>query len=133
MSQLLWIISQSPLFFQIAETTCDTGEPNTTQQTAFNDEGLSHKLPSDYNLHPETPEKTGPPLSDAVGISRTSGCDQEEEEQEEEVEVDVLLYSPNKMPQSSVCEDGPNNTEISPDEEEEEDVNVTDVTGDEAE
>ncbi|XP_056227214.1 uncharacterized protein LOC130165997 isoform X2 [Seriola aureovittata] len=123
-------------------TTCDTGESNTTQQTVNNDEGLSHsdthlpqeiKLLSDDNLQPKTP----PP--DAGGISRTSGCGGEEEEkeeggeEEEEVEVDVLLYSPVKVPQTRECEDEHNNMEITPDEEEEEDVNEIDVTGDEAE
>lgn len=59
-----------------------------------------------------------------------SGCDQEEEE---EVEVDVLLYSPVKVPQTGEREDGLINTEITLDEDEEEDVNEIDVTGDEAE
>lgn len=55
-----------------------------------------------------------------------SGCDQEEEE---EVEVDVLLYSPVKVPQTGEREDGLINTEITLDEDEEEDVNEIDVTG----
>ncbi|XP_040003066.1 uncharacterized protein LOC120800780 isoform X2 [Xiphias gladius] len=111
-------------------TTCDTGVSNATQQTAITDEGLSHRLVPDYKLHPQTPERTGLPLPDAGGISGTSGCDQEEEE---EVEVDVLLYSPVQVPQARVCGDGLDSTEITPDEEEEEDVNEIDVTGDETE
>ncbi|XP_035515443.1 uncharacterized protein LOC118326536 [Morone saxatilis] len=114
----------------------DAGGSDTTQQTTINDEGSSHsdthtapqedKMPLDSTLNPQTPERTDP-LSGAVG----SGCNQEEEE--EEVEVDVLLYSPDKVAQSRECENRLDNMNISPEEEEEEDVNEIDVTGDEAE
>lgn len=80
-------------------------------------------------MNPQTPQRTGPPLSDAAGFSRSSGCEQEEEE----VEVDVLLYSPHKVPQTGEGENRVDNTDITPEEEEEEDVNEIDVTGDEAE
>ncbi|XP_045904502.1 uncharacterized protein LOC123970491 [Micropterus dolomieu] len=99
---------------------CDTELPQEDQR------------PSDPNLDPQTPEITGLPLSDAVGFRKSTGCDQEEEE-EEEVEVDVLLYSPDKVPQSSECEICLDNMEVTPEEEEEEDVHEIDVTGDEAE
>ncbi|XP_071361229.1 uncharacterized protein [Trachinotus anak] len=127
---------EQPLTNPDEGTTCDAGESNTTQQIAITDEGLSHsdthqpqeiKLLSEHNSHPQTP------LSDAGGILRTSGWDEDKEEEEEEVEVDVLLYSPLKVPQTRECDDGLNNMEITPDEEEEEDVNEIDVTGDEAE
>ncbi|KAM7393676.1 hypothetical protein PAMP_020531 [Pampus punctatissimus] len=98
-----------------------TGVSDKTQ-TATNDGGSSH---SDWN--PQTVETTGPSLSDAGRFSWRSGCNQEEEE------VDILLYSPDKEPQSKECEDGLDNTYETPDEEEEEDVNEIDVTGDEAE
>ncbi|XP_037619344.1 uncharacterized protein LOC119484555 [Sebastes umbrosus] len=119
-----------------AQKACDAGVPDTTQQTAINNEGSSHsdlhlpqedKVPLDHNLNPE---RTSPPLSHTVGFSKSSGCDHEEEE---EVEVDVLLYSPDKVPQTVECENGLDNMEITPEEEEEEDVNDIDVTGDEAE
>ncbi|KAG7453337.1 flocculation protein FLO11-like [Solea senegalensis] len=97
-------------------TTCDTGQLNTTEQTAGHDEVSSHT---------DLSHKTGPPLSEACGISRTSGC----EEDEEEEEVDVLLYSPVK---TQTKEDGLQNMHMSSDEEEE-DMNEIDVTGDEAE
>lgn len=103
-------------------------------QAATNDDGSSDsqlpredKKPLDHNLNPQTPERTGPSLSG--GFSWNSGCNQEEEE----VEVDVLLYSPDKVPQTRECEDGLDNMALTPDEEEEEDVNEIDVTGDEAE
>nr|XP_019939867.1 PREDICTED: uncharacterized protein LOC109627625 [Paralichthys olivaceus] len=114
----------------------DEGASNTTQQTAIHDDGGSS--PSDlpqkhnpfgYNLPPQTPEKTSPHLSEAAGISRTPGCEEEEVEVEEVEEVDVLLYSPVKL---QIREDGLHNMEIIPDEEEEEDMNDIDVTGDEA-
>ncbi|XP_062244471.1 uncharacterized protein LOC133954170 [Platichthys flesus] len=111
----------------------DEGASNTTQQTAVQDEegsppsDLPQKdKPSDDCLLSQTPEKTGPGLSDAGGISRTPDCEEEEDEEE----VDVLLYSPVKL-QSR--EDGLHNIQIIPDEEEEEDVDEIDVTGDEEE
>lgn len=82
------------------------------------------------NVYPKTADRTAPHLPDLGGMSRTSGCDQDEEE---EVEVDVLLFSPDRAPQVKECENGFTNMEITPDEEEEEDVNEIDVTGDEAE
>ncbi|XP_022053209.2 uncharacterized protein LOC110953486 [Acanthochromis polyacanthus] len=91
-------------------------------QSVISSEGSSHSdtnLPeecdnttSDQSLHLQTPEKTGPPVS----------------EPDEEVEVDVLLYSPDEAPQSRLCEHGVNNVDTTADEEEE-----IDVTGDEAE
>ncbi|XP_030595991.1 uncharacterized protein LOC115787426 [Archocentrus centrarchus] len=67
-------------------------------------------------------------------ISRTSGCDQKGEEEEDEEEVDVLVYSPEKAPLTTGCGAGLlNSTDVTPDEDEEEDVNEIDVTGDEAE
>ena len=113
------------------------------QQTAVTDEGSSHsdthtppqedKTPLEHNSNLQTPERTAPPLSDAVSFIKSSGCDQEEREEEEEVEVDVLLFSPDKVPQSRQCENGLDNMDVSPEEEEDEDVNEIDVTGDEAE
>lgn len=103
-------------------------------QTTTDDASSSHsdnqlpqenKMPLDHNLNPQTPERMGPSLSDAGRLS----CNQEEEE----VEVDVLLYSPDKVSQPRECEAGLDNTDIIPDEEDEEDVNEIDVTGDEAE
>lgn len=112
---------------------------DTTQQTAINDEGLSHsdahtpsqgdKMPSDHKSNPQTPERIDPPLSDAAVFIKSTSCDQEEEE--EDVEVDVLIYSP--VPHSRVGENELDNMDISEEEEEEEDVNEIDVTGDEAE
>ena len=86
--------------FFIAQEACDAG-------------------PSAHALNLQTPERAGP------GLSRSSGCEQEEEE----VEVDFLLYSPDRAPQIGGDENGPDNTDMTPEEEEEE----VDVTGDEAE
>ncbi|XP_050922978.1 uncharacterized protein LOC108885748 [Lates calcarifer] len=113
---------EQPLMNLYEGTACDV----------INNEGLSHSdthlpqlnKPWHHNLYTRTPERTGPPLPGAGGI--VSGCDQEEEE---EVEVDVLLYSPVKVPQTGEREDGLINTEITLDEDEEEDVNEIDVTG----
>ncbi|XP_039660590.1 uncharacterized protein LOC120561483 isoform X2 [Perca fluviatilis] len=77
-----------------AQKACDTG---TTQQTAINDEGSSHRDPHlpqedkrplehDLKLRLRTPETTGPPRPQTVGFSKSSGCDQAEEEEEEEEE-----------------------------------------------
>lgn len=108
---------------------------DTTELTAISDEGLSHsdahtlpraeKTSLRHKLDPQTPERIGPPLPNAVVFSGSS------EEVEEEVEVDVLLYTP--VPESRVGENGLDNMDIFPEEEEEEDVNEIDVTGDEAE
>ncbi|XP_044044820.1 uncharacterized protein LOC122872861 isoform X2 [Siniperca chuatsi] len=120
-----------------ARKACDAGVSNTGGYVVHSsrlccDTHLpqNDKMPLDHNLNPQTPEGTGPPLSDTVGFSTSSGCDQEGGE--EEVEVDVLLYSPDKVPQISECENGLD-MDINPEEEEEEDVNEIDVTGDEAE
>lgn len=108
-------------FLSFAASLCSTGVSDITQ-TSTNDDGSSHG-DSQLPLSPQTPERTGPSLPSI------SACSQEEEE----VEVDVLLYSPDKVSQTRECEPGLHNTDISPDEEEEEDVNEIDVTGDEAE
>ncbi|XP_044202324.1 uncharacterized protein LOC122979161 isoform X1 [Thunnus albacares] len=125
--------SKQPLNNQDQALPCSTGVSDI-MQAATNDDGSSDsqlpredKKPLDHNLNPQTPERTGPSLSG--GFSWNSGCNQEEEE----VEVDVLLYSPDKVPQTRECEDGLDNMALTPDEEEEEDVNEIDVTGDEAE
>lgn len=120
-------------FFVFAGRTSDTGVSKTTQQAANHNEGVYHSdlpqdQPTDHNLQPQTPGRAGPPLSVAGGISRTSGCKEEEDEEEEE--VDILCFSPVKV---QTTEDELHNVEIIPDEEEEEDANEIDVTGDEAE
>nr|XP_046259425.1 uncharacterized protein LOC124066727 isoform X2 [Scatophagus argus] len=110
-----------------------------SDQTAISDEGSSQSnahtlLRGDKMTNPQTPERTG--LSDAVGFIKSSDSHQkegEEKEEEEEVEVDILLYSPDKVPQSRECKNGQDNMDITPEEEEEEDVTEIDVTGDEAE
>ncbi|KAK2815655.1 hypothetical protein Q5P01_026122 [Channa striata] len=120
--------------------SCDAKGSLTTQETSIDIEGLSHgdspleqenKLVSDHNLYPQAPETAGPSLLDDSGISRTLSCDQEEEE--EDVEVDVMIFSPDKVPETKDCEHGLNKMEITPDEDEEEDVRDIDVTGDEEE
>ncbi|XP_023124449.2 uncharacterized protein LOC111567508 [Amphiprion ocellaris] len=108
---------------------CGSGGSDVMQSVISN-EGSSHSdvnLPGEYDntasdqsSHLQTPEKTGPPVSEP----------DEEEEEEEEEEVDVLFYSPDNAPQSRLCEDGVNNMDTTADEEEE---NEIDVTGDEAE
>ncbi|XP_034393575.1 uncharacterized protein LOC117733790 [Cyclopterus lumpus] len=117
-----------------AQTACEEGVSDKPQQT----EGLSHsythlpqedKMPLVHNLNSRIPERTSPPRLGAVGFGRSSGCDQEEEEEEEE-EVDVLLFSPDKVTLTEVFENGLDNMEITPEEEEEEDVIEIDVTGD---
>lgn len=128
------------LFFFLAQKACDAGVSDTARYIIDGsrlccDTRLPQEdeMPSDHNLNPKTPERTGPPLSDTVGFSKSSGCDQEKEE-EEEVEVDVLLYSPDKVLRTKECENGLDSMHIiSPEEEEEEDVHEIDVTGDEAE
>ncbi|XP_029295885.1 uncharacterized protein LOC115013599 isoform X1 [Cottoperca gobio] len=120
----------------------DEGVLDTTQHHAITDESSSHsdthlpqqdEIPLNYNLNPQTPESTAPPLSDAVGFSKSSGCDQGETKEEEDVDVDVLIYSPDQVPQTGECENRLDCIEITPEEEEEEDVTEVDVTGDEAE
>lgn len=132
MSLLLWIIHFSIIFFFfLARKACDAGVSDTVRYIVDSsrlccDTHLPQdKMPSDHNLN-----------TDAVGLSKSPGCDQEkedEEEEEEEVEVDVLLYSPDKVPRTKECENGLDNMHITPEEEEEEDVHEIDVTGDEAE
>lgn len=108
-------------------------------------EGSSHsdalllpqaKTALDCKLLPRTPETAAPPappVSHADGVGRTSGCDDKGKEDDDE-EVDVLVYSPENGPQTAGCGDGLlSNIDVTPDEDEEEDVNEIDVTGDEAE
>ncbi|XP_042341019.1 uncharacterized protein LOC121942023 [Plectropomus leopardus] len=110
---------------------------DTTQQTASHGDGSAHintllhredKMPWDHNLNHKSPERTGSRLPDPVALSQSSDCNREEED-EGELEVDVLLYSPEKVPQTGVYENGLNSIIITPEEEEEEDVNEIDVTG----
>ncbi|XP_047434714.1 uncharacterized protein LOC125004267 isoform X2 [Mugil cephalus] len=91
-----------------------------------------NRTTSDQNLNPQSSEKTDLLLSEADGISKTSGCGQGQEEEEEE-EVDVLLYSPDKVPLTTECEESVIMDVTPEEEEEEEDVDVIDVTEDDAE
>ncbi|KAM4585320.1 uncharacterized protein PAE49_004603 [Odontesthes bonariensis] len=116
-------------------TFCSSGGSDATQ-FASSDEDAPHsdsRVPPQNktaNSSPDIPKKLGPPASLADEISVSSDGSQEEEEEEE---VDVLLYSPEKGPLNTGCEDGPSNMVLISDEEEEEDVNEIDVTGDEGE
>ncbi|XP_075946813.1 uncharacterized protein LOC142948583 isoform X2 [Anarhichas minor] len=132
--------TEQPLKSPDEAQTARDGVSDKTKPTAIHDGGSSHsdvhlpqedEMPSVHNLNLQTPERNSPPVSDAGGFGRSTGCDQEEEE----VEVDVLLWSPDKAPQTKDCENGLDNMAIIPEEEEEEeeDVNEIDVTGDEAE
>ncbi|CAK6980525.1 uncharacterized protein LOC121911515 isoform X1 [Scomber scombrus] len=112
-----------PLSIGLSDTMQTTDDASSSHSE--NQLPQENKMPLDHNLNPQTPERMGPSLSDAGRL----GCIQEEEE----VEVDVLLYSPDKVSQPRECEAGLDNTDIIPDEEDEEDVNEIDVTGDEAE
>lgn len=122
-------------FSRFSGKSCDELSSDTTQEirnerSSYTDTQLpqeNRRQALDHNLNTRTVDRTGSHLPDDGGMSRTSGCDQEEEE-----EVDVLLFSPDRAPKPSECENALNNMEISPDEEEE-DVNEIDVTGDEAE
>lgn len=128
--------------FFLAEKTCQAGAACTTWQTAISDEGSSHSdthtLPRGdtkslgHKSNPQEPEKIGASLSGAVVFGENTGYEKEEDE----VELDVLDYSP--VLQSRVAENKLDNMGRSLEEEEEEeegedDVNVIDVTGDEAE
>ncbi len=90
-------------------------------------------MPSDLDSSLQAPQRFDPSQSDSAGFIKSSGCDQDEEEEQEEVEVDILLYSPDKGPQSSNCENELVNMDASLEEDEDEDGNEIDVTGDEAE
>lgn len=118
---------------------------DTTQQTEINHEGSSHSDTHppqeekatllERNMDPVTPERPGPAPSDRGGSIKSSGCSREKEEanEEEEEEVDILLYSPDKVPQFRGQDKTLDNMDTTAEEEEEDDVNEIDVTGDEAE
>lgn len=65
--------------------------------------------------------------------SNSSNSAEEEDEEEEEEEVDILLYSPDKVPQFRGHDKTLDSIDTTAEEEEEDDVNEIDVTGDEAE
>lgn len=138
-----WRIS----FCFLAQKACGAGVWDTTQQTEIHHEGSS---PSDthppqeekatlleHNMDPVTPERPGPAPSDSGGFIKSSFCSREKEEdeddEEEEEEVDILLYSPDKVPQFRGHDKTLDNIDTTAEEEEEDDVNEIDVTGDEAE
>ncbi|XP_068590800.1 micronuclear linker histone polyprotein-like isoform X2 [Cebidichthys violaceus] len=138
--------TEQPLKSPDEETARDEGVSDNSKQTAIHEEGSSRgdvphedKMPSVDNLNLQTPERHGPPLSHAGGFGTSAGCDQEEEEEEEE--IDVLLCSPDKVPQTKDCENGLDSMALIPEEEEEEeekeeeeeDMSEIDVTGDETE
>ncbi|XP_068445452.1 uncharacterized protein [Clinocottus analis] len=113
------------------DEACDeevSDKPKQTEGSSPSDTHLPQqdKRPLVSNLNLQTPERTSPPLLDAVWFGRSSGCDQEEEE----VEVDILLFSPDKLPLAEECENGLDNVETTSEQEEEEDVIEIDVTGD---
>lgn len=116
---------------------------DATPQTGINDEGSSHSdthppqqeqaMLLEHNMEPLTPERPGPAPSDSGGFIKSSGCSREKAEDDDEEEVDILLYSPDKVPQFRGHEKTLDNIDSTAEEEEEEDVNEIDVTGDEAE
>ncbi|XP_013128461.1 uncharacterized protein LOC102082595 isoform X3 [Oreochromis niloticus] len=103
----------------------DEGKSDTTGSPFLNDDCSSH---SD-TLLPE--ENTALDLLHPLTVKITSTDKKGKEEEEEE--VDVLVCSPEKAPQTRECEGFLNNIDMTPNEDEEDDVNEIDVTGDEAE
>lgn len=105
---------------------CGTGKSDTTGSPFLNDDCSSHSdtlLPEentalDFMLQPLT--------------AKITSTDKKGKEEEEE-EVDVLVCSPEKASQTRECEGFLNNIDMTPNEDEEDDVNEIDVTGDEAE
>ncbi|XP_034543132.1 uncharacterized protein LOC117815491 isoform X2 [Notolabrus celidotus] len=133
---------EQPLKDLCGAQACATAESDATQW--INGDGSSLNDPnqcsedtmhSDHSLNPQTPQRTVLPLMDADGCNRISGCAQvgKDEEEDEEAEVDILLCSPDKVPQTRDRENGLENVDTSPEEDEEEDVKEIDVTGDETE
>ncbi|XP_036956934.1 uncharacterized protein LOC119021055 isoform X4 [Acanthopagrus latus] len=126
-----------------AQKACGAGVWDATPQTGINDEGSSHSdthppqqeqaMLLEHNMEPLTPERPGPAPSDSGGFIKSSGCSREKAEDDDEEEVDILLYSPDKVPQFRGHEKTLDNIDSTAEEEEEEDVNEIDVTGDEAE
>ncbi|CAJ1052961.1 uncharacterized protein LOC117815491 isoform X1 [Xyrichtys novacula] len=121
---------------------CDEAVSDTAQLET-NSDSASHIGPHwpqvdgivpDHNLNLETTHRTCLPLLDGCMSNKISGCAPEEiEKEEEDEEVDVLLLSPERVPQSRDCENGLENVDPSPEEDEDEDAREVDVTGDEAE
>ncbi|KAM8771752.1 uncharacterized protein AB9X84_001256 isoform 2-T3 [Acanthopagrus schlegelii] len=126
-----------------AQKACGAGVWDATPQTGINDEGSSHSdthppqqeqaMLLEHNMDPLAPERPGPAPSDSGGFIKSSGCSREKEEDDNEEEVDILLCSPDKVPQFRGHEKTLDNIDSTAEEEEEEDVNEIDVTGDEAE
>lgn len=102
------------------------GKSDTTGSPFLNDDCSSH---SDA-LQPE--ENTALDFMLQPLTVKMTSTDKKGKEEEEE-EVDVLVCSPEKASQTRECEGFLNNTDMTPNEDEEDDVNEIDVTGDEAE
>ncbi|XP_041838389.1 uncharacterized protein LOC121638037 [Melanotaenia boesemani] len=105
-------------------------------QSASRDEDASlnnsHLLQENVTLVPNSspliPEKSDPLAQRADVIKSISECSQEEEG-----EVDVLVFSPEKRPLTKEYEGDLNNMVLTPDEDEDDEMNEIDVTGDETE
>ncbi|XP_074521497.1 uncharacterized protein LOC141787129 [Halichoeres trimaculatus] len=113
----------------------DQAESDTTHgRINGNGSHIDPHQPQDDSLdvgHGLCPQGTVWPLMETDDCDKQPGCAQREVDEDEE-EVDVLLYSPDRVPQTTRCENGLGNVDLSLEEDEDEDVKEIDVTGDEA-
>lgn len=105
--------------------SCWTGGSDELQPATIN----QTEPRRDSELPPMKVLSPAPPLSGVKELSVASCCHREEVEDSEDEEVDVLVLSPEKGPPVTACADGLCIVTISDEEEEDEDMEVIDVTG----